>query len=120
MKRRSLFRLVLGAITAGLARPWWTRDKSHQLGSFGATPTVNGEDFGPHTALPAPDGLAFRKDAFEFGWHHEPFPFKLFAEFPAPIEAMETIKSNAVDEHLLVIAGGIAYIVDKHGVAKRL
>ena len=79
----------------------------------------------------APEGLAFRKDAFDLAWPNDdgvhfrspaidPFPFKPFAEFDAPIEAMATIKSNASDELLLVVSGGTPYIVDKHGVAKRL
>ena len=107
MKRRSFFGTLLALVTARFA-----------------------------VKAVAPEGLAFRKDAFKMAM--EPlgsttrprltinrmpsmlFPFKPFAEFDAPIEAMATIKSNASDDMLLVISGGIGYIVDKHGVAKRL
>jgi hypothetical protein len=47
------------------------------------------------------------------------FPFKPFAELPADIEAMDTIKTNG-DELLLVVCGGTGYLVDKHGTMTRL
>ena len=37
-----------------------------------------------------------------------------FATFPADIEAFESIKTNG-DELLLVVAGGLGYLVDEHG-----
>lgn len=45
---------------------------------------------------------------------------KPFATFPAPIEAMETIKTNGHEDMLLVIAGGVGYIVDKQGTVTPL
>ena len=106
MKRRSLFRLALAAVAA----PFVTKKVV--------------EDFGPHTAMPAPKGIAFNPDAFKVAMEsldRGPFPpLTPFAEFDAPIEAMQTITSTAGDEMLLVISGGLAYIVDRHGTVTRL
>jgi len=44
-----------------------------------------------------------------------------FAEFPAEIEAMETVWSaNGDDDMLLVVSGGLGYLVDQHGTVTRL
>lgn len=50
----------------------------------------------------------------------DPWPFKPFAEFPVPIEAMQTVTSSAGNDMLIIISGGLGYLVDRHGVAKRL
>lgn len=49
MNRRGFVTTVLGAITAGLSRPWWERGmEPHTIGSFGVAPpgtiaTVNAQ-----------------------------------------------------------------------------
>ena len=120
MKRRSFFGTLLALLTA----PFVAK-------------VVPADDFGPHTALPAPNGVALNPKAFEIAMeplgcvspgtyvHYlspaiDPFPFKPFCEFDAPIEAMQTITTTGGDERLLVLAGGIGYVLDRHGVAKRL
>ena len=50
----------------------------------------------------------------------DPFPFKPFCEFDAPIESMRTGTTDGEDTVLLVVAGGINYFVDRHGVVTRL
>ena len=43
-----------------------------------------------------------------------------FATFPAPIESMVTTTNPDGEERLLVVSGGIAYYVDKHGVVRKV
>lgn len=66
MNRRGFVATVLGAITAGLSRPWWARGvEPHVVGNVGAMPTVNGCGcIAPGTVVSVPDGLMFHKDAF--------------------------------------------------------
>ena len=67
----------------------------------------------------APPGLMLRRDAFALTSNPPPV-LKLFATLPAPIEAVETIKTNGGDDMLLVLAGGLGYLVDQHGTVTRL
>ena len=120
MNRRSFFGTLLALVTA----PFVAK-------------VIPADDFGPHTALPASNGVALHPKAFEMAMetlgcvspgtyvHHrspaiDPFPFKPFCEFDAPIESMQTVTTNGNDTLLLVTSGGNAYLVDRHGVAVRL
>ena len=60
-------------------------------------------------------GIDFEWPAIEKAQPRWPAGLKPFAVFPAPIESMQTVTMDGDETHLLVIAGGVGYLVDKHG-----
>ena len=106
MRRRSFFRTLLAA----LAVPFVAK-------AVGPQTTLSSASATTPTAIPLNEQLGV-----DFDWSQIPeLPGLMFlAEFPAEIEAMETIKTNGGDDMLLVLAGGLGYLVDQRGTVTRL
>lgn len=89
VNRRGFFATALGALAAGLSRPWWMRGvEPHTLGSYGC--------IAPGTVVSVPDGLMFHKDVFAMAME--------------PITAVE-----GRGEELFVVSGGAGYIIRADG-----